>query len=77
MIFNKEREKMCALFSIREPFMDDFTSYITGRFRINIIKLDDWCVAQHNYSVEKDGSLHDFTEKTFGKDAVEFVKDNL
>ena len=77
MTLHKGYVRTCELFHTEESFLDELFSMITKSYRIDVIKLDDWCRANHGYTEEKDGSLSDFVEKKFGKKAEQFVKATL
>ncbi|HCE42895.1 MAG TPA: hypothetical protein DET40_05055 [Lentisphaeria bacterium] len=58
-------------------FMNELMTVVTKRFYIDIIRLDDWMAAHKGYDIDRDGSLEDFIRKTYGEDAVRFIKENM
>ncbi len=59
-------------FNTHDIFMSPL-SHIIGKYSFDILKFDDFMINNHGYNIEKDGSLRDFVEKTFGTDAVLFI----
>jgi hypothetical protein len=61
-------------FDTRDIFQDRMITMLTGEYSLDIIKLDDWMVANHGYDMEKHGSLNDFIFTEFGRNAAAFIK---
>lgn len=74
-------EKACAGFrdhfgvssGAAKRFMDPMMTNITGKFSIDIIQFDNWLHAQ-GYVEETHGSMKDYIELAYGKNAVEFIQ---
>ena len=64
-------------FKVRNTFLDEKFSILTGKYQLDIIAFDDWLITEHNYDIEKHGSAADFVEKTFGKGALTFIESLL
>ena len=45
-----------------------------GWVSFDVIKFDEYMQTKFGYDIRKDGSLMNFIEKKFGKDAVELIK---
>lgn len=64
-------------FKVKNTFLDEMHSALTGRYQLDIIAFDDWLIKEHRYDIEVHGSAMDFVTKTFGKDACAFIESLL
>ena len=58
-------------------FIDTFMTVATKKYSVDIVKLDEWMERNKGYDMDKDGSLNDFIRKTYGDEAVNFLKENM
>jgi len=64
-------------FHTQDIFQDKFISNVSGKYSIDIVKLDKYMHLHEGYDEEKDGSLNNFIFKKYGRDAVKFIEDNI
>ena len=64
-------------FDTRDIFQDRMVTMRAGKYYLDIIKFDDWMVANHGYDMEKHGSLKDFILTKFGREAAIFIRSLL
>ena len=74
----KEEEGFRIYFGISaqqsKRFLDPMLSCLTGhRFEIDIFEFDDW-LHQQGYEEKRHGSMKDYIEKKYGKEAAKFIK---
>lgn len=58
----------------RDIFQDRRMTMITGKYSLDIIRLDDWLHKAVQYSEEKDGSMKNFIREKFGEEAAQFIE---
>jgi len=68
----KNREFMYH-FHTKDIFRDTMVTMITKKYSLDICKFDNWMQTYYGYNIEEHGSLRDFIQLKFGKEAVNFI----
>ena len=61
----------------KAKFADRLMMWVTGKYVLDIIKFDEWLHDTQGYTEEKDGSINNFVEKKWGKEAVKLINSDL
>ncbi len=64
-------------FNVRDTFLDEISSVLSGKYQLDIIAFDDWLIKEHNYDIDVHGSAKDFVTDKFGKGACAFIESLL
>lgn len=70
--YNKSKEFM-TYFKTYDRFRDNIATFFAGKYKIDIIKFNDWCRDTQGYKEEETGSLSEFVRNKFGKSAEDFI----
>ena len=63
-----------AHFGTDHTFMEPILSLVTGEYQLDVVAFDTWLHRNHQYEEEIHGSMKDFIETKFGKDAAIFIE---
>jgi len=60
-------------FDTPDQFQDRMLTMLTGKYMLDVIKLDKWLHNCHRYNEEEHGSMADFIKCRFGVPASDFI----
>ena len=64
-------------FGTHDKFQDRMITMITGKYSLDVIKLDEWLKRRHGYTENEHGSMAEFIEMKFGDNALNFIQELL
>lgn len=54
-------------------FIHDILTNLSGKYELDIAKFEKWLIAQ-GYKIDKPGSMADFIQEKYGKEALTFIR---
>lgn len=76
--FHAKKQEFKQLFGVSaEQFMDMEMFALDRKFHVDVMKLDDWMVANKGYDSDSGQSLSEFVIQTYGAEAEKFIRENI